>query len=73
MLNDHVILCYSGLPKTIKKGTKSEKTAAGAVGSGSQEAHTVGRGSQSHGRVLGASQSDYRYVRIAFFMNEFLQ
>jgi len=72
-INDHVILCSSGLPKTVKKGTESEKTATGAVGPGNQEAHTIGRGSQSYGRVLGASQSDYRYVRIAFSMNEFSQ
>lgn len=66
-----VILCYSGLPETIKEGAESEETAAGTVGPGDQEAHTTGGSPQSHGRVLGASQSDYRYVRIAFSMNKF--
>lgn len=69
-VNDCVFLCYSGLPETVKEGTESEETAAGAVGPGGQEAHAIGGGPQSHGRVLGASQSDYRYVRIAFSMNK---
>lgn len=68
--NDCVILCYSGLPETVKEGTESEETATGAVGPGDQEAHAIGGGPQSHGRILGASQSDYRYVRIIFLMNK---
>lgn len=67
-----VILCYSGLPETIKEGTESEETAAGTVGPGDQEAHTAGGSPQSHGRVLGASQSDYRYVRIYLLYEQVL-
>lgn len=63
MLNIRACLpCCSGLPETIKKGAKSEEATAGAIGPGGQEAYTVGGGSQSYGCILGASQSDYRYV-----------